>query len=318
MARPQRGTSRRTVLAPVEQRARRPGLRRALIVLVVLLALVPAGAVAYDAVRGHHTAPAAVRRTPPSPPVAPRLRRTSAAVVLARQREHAITRLEGLGLPVFCGAGHGNEIALTFDDGPGPSTATLLQALRRFHAQATFFLVGNRIRYWPRLPAAEATIGAVGDHTWSHADLRHLSRHAARTEIDRARTAIAAASNSDVRLFRIPYGRDPAWIGHALAARGLLEIRWSVDPGDYLPGTTVAGLVRRVAAGLRPGAIVVMHDLQPTTVRALPEILRLIRARHLRAVTVPELLRTDAPSYRQLEADNRGRGCVDLATAGAE
>jgi peptidoglycan/xylan/chitin deacetylase (PgdA/CDA1 family) len=238
--------------------------------------------------------------------------------VLARQRQHAITRLEGLGLPVFCGARHGNEIALTFDDGPGPYTAALLRALRRFHAQATFFLVGNRIRYWPRLPAAEATIGTVGDHTWSHADLRRLPRQAARAEIDRARTAIAAASNSDVRLFRIPYGRDPAWIGHALAARGLLEIRWSVDPSDYVPGTTVAGLVRRVAAGLAPGAIVVLHDLQPTTVRALPAILRLIRARHLRAVTVPELLRADAPSYRQLVADNRGRGCVDLATARGE
>jgi peptidoglycan/xylan/chitin deacetylase (PgdA/CDA1 family) len=252
------------------------------------------------------------------PPVRPRHTAPATAAVLAREGDRAITRLEGLGLPVFCGGARGDEVALTFDDGPGPYTARALAVLRRYHAPATFFIVGNRVHYWPRLPAAEATIGAVGDHTWSHPDLTRLSRRAAKTEIDRARAEIASAANTDVRLFRTPYGRDPSWLGRALAARALLEIRWSVDSSDYLPHTTVAGLVRRVAPGLKPGAIVLLHDLRPTTVRALPALLHLIRAKHLRAVTVPELLRDDPPSYRQLIADNRGRGCVDLATAGSE
>jgi peptidoglycan/xylan/chitin deacetylase (PgdA/CDA1 family) len=236
--------------------------------------------------------------------------------VQAQQR--SISRLAGLGVPVFCGAARGNEVALTFDDGPGPYTARVLAVLRRYHAAATFFVVGNRIRYWPRLPAAEATIGAVGDHTWSHADLRRLPRSAAKREIDRARTELAAAANTVVGLFRIPYGRAPAWLGRSLAARAMLEIRWSVDSSDYLPGTTVAKLLRRVAPGLKPGAIVLLHDLKPVTLHALPRLLELIRARHLRPVTVPELLRTDAPDYSQLMADNRGRGCVDLATARRE
>jgi peptidoglycan/xylan/chitin deacetylase (PgdA/CDA1 family) len=237
---------------------------------------------------------------------------------VAAQQAHAITRLQALGVPVFCGASHGNEVALTFDDGPGPFTGRILSVLRRHHAAATFFVVGNRIRYWPKLAAWEAAIGAVGDHTWSHADLRLLPRSAARAQIDRAREAIETAAGTNVRLFRTPYGDDPAWLGHALAARALLEVRWSVDPSDYLPGTTPAKLVRRVESGLRPGAIVLLHDLKPVTLRALPGILQAIKGRHLRAVTVPELLRSDAPSYRQLEADARGRGCVDLATARRE
>jgi peptidoglycan/xylan/chitin deacetylase (PgdA/CDA1 family) len=126
------------------------------------------------------------------------------------------------------------------------------------------------------------------------------------------------ATNRPVRLFRVPYGRGPAWLGRALAARAMLEVRWSVDSRDYLPGTTVAGLLHRVRPGLRPGAIVLLHDLKPVTLQALPKLLALIRARHLRPVTVPELLRTDPPSYAQLTADNRGRGCVDLATARRE
>jgi peptidoglycan/xylan/chitin deacetylase (PgdA/CDA1 family) len=286
-------------------------------VLVVALALVAAGAVFYDVARNHRTEH---RAAPPPPPRRVELPRRAhvATPTLAAQQAHAITRLQGLGIPVFCGAAHGNEVALTFDDGPGPYTGRLLGVLRRYHAAATFFVVGNRIRYWPKLAAWEAADGAVGDHTWSHADLRRLSRAAARAQIDRARTEIAAVTDTGVRLFRTPYGDDPAWLGHALAARSLLEIRWSVDPSDYLPGTTAAKLLRRVEAGLRPGAIVLLHDLKPVTLRALPGILQAIRARHLRAVTVPELLRSDPPSYRQLEADARGRGCVDLATARRE
>jgi peptidoglycan/xylan/chitin deacetylase (PgdA/CDA1 family) len=178
--------------------------------------------------------------------------------------------------------------------------------------------VGNRVRYGPRLLAAEAELGAVGDHTWSHADLTRLPRRAATAEIGRARWAIGAAAKTPVRLFRIPYGHEPGWLGRYLAARGMLEVRWSVESRDYLPSSSASKIVRRVAPGLRPGAIVLLHDIHLPTIRALPRLLTLIKARHLRAVSVPELLRSDAPSYPQLMADNRGRGCVDLATARRE
>ena len=297
------GLPSRTVLIPVGHPHRRTAGSHRFVVVTGLFGLALAGAIAAAILLGSRSGhvPAAPPRIPPAP-AAPRPRppRLSAAALLAQARERGITRLAGLGVPVFCGAPRGNELALTFDDGPGPYTAKVLAILRRFHAQATFFLVGNRIRFWPSLPAAEAP------------------RPAAAAEVERARTAIAAKTNTRVRLFRIPYGRAPAWLGRYLAARRMLEIRWSVESRDYLPSTTAAGIVRRVAPGLRPGAIVLMHDIHPVTVRALPRLLALIRARHLRAVSVPELLRADAPSYPQLMADNRGLGCVNLATAGRE
>ena len=304
----------RSVLIPVEhKRARRPGGRSLVGVLVLLVLAV--GVATLVAVLRYSPAKQAVTLRPPPVkpqpklPVHPRL--PSAAALRLREQQHAITRLSGLGVPVFCGARSGREVALTFDDGPGPYTARLLAILRRYHVEATFFLVGNRVRFWRALPPAEAALGAVGDHTWSHADLTRLPRRAARSEIDRPLVAIGGR----VRLFRTPYGRDPAWLGRYLAARGMLEIRWSVDSNDYLPHSTSTAIVRRVASGLRPGAIVLLHDIHAATVRALPRLLALIRARHLRAVSIPELLRSDAPTYSQLMADNRGRGCVDLATA---
>jgi peptidoglycan-N-acetylglucosamine deacetylase len=319
------GLPARTVLIPVDPRPSRRGTRSTRRLLVVLAGTVAlaggAGAVALLRHGGSHP-PATPGPPPPparpAPRVTARARPPSAAALLARARDRSTTRLEGLGVPVFCGAAVGRDVALTFDDGPGPYTARVLAVLRRFHARATFFLVGNRLRYWPHLPAAEATLGTVGDHTWNHADLTRLPRAAAAADVTRARSAIASTARATVRLFRTPYGRDPAWLGRFLASRRMLEIRWSVDPGDYLPGATPATIVRHVARGLRPGAIVLLHDIHAATLRALPQVLALLRRRHLRAVTVPELLRADAPSYRQLEADNRGRGCVDLATAGRE
>jgi peptidoglycan/xylan/chitin deacetylase (PgdA/CDA1 family) len=72
---------------------------------------------------------------------------------------------------------------------------------------------------------------------------------------------------------------------------------WSVDASDYLkPG--VAQIVQRVLAGAHPGAIVLMHDGggdRSQTIAALPTIIRKLRARGLRLVTVPQLLLDDPP-----------------------
>src|SRR6266516_5034809 len=182
------GLPSRTVLIPVGHPHRRTAGSHRFVVVTGLFGLALAGAIAAAILLGSRSGhvPAAPPRTPPAP-AAPRSRppHLSAAALLAQARERGITRLAGLGVPVFCGAPRGNELALTFDDGPGLYTAKVLAILRRFHAQATFFLVGNRIRFWPRLPAAEARLGSVGDHTWSHADLAHLPRPAGAAEVER-------------------------------------------------------------------------------------------------------------------------------------
>src|SRR5919201_1462214 len=87
-------------------------------------------------------------------------------------------------------AGRMPYVALTFDDGPGAYTGALLGKLRRAHARATFFVVGDRLRDWPHLAPAEQQLGDVGDHTWDHARLLSLPRRAARWEMAAPRRAI--------------------------------------------------------------------------------------------------------------------------------
>jgi len=82
-------------------------------------------------------------------------------------------------------------------------------------------------------------------------------------------------------------------------------VLWSVDGGDSLPGATPERTAARVVAELRPGAIVLLHDTRPWTPWVARRVLAAMRRRHLRAVTVPELLAADPPRFRHGRNDCR-------------
>jgi peptidoglycan/xylan/chitin deacetylase (PgdA/CDA1 family) len=101
-------------------------------------------------------------------------------------------------------------------------------------------------------------------------------------------------------LVRPPYGVGTPAEAAAARALGLVDVRWSVDSLDARPGATAASVARTVSAGLRPGAIVLLHDIHPWTVTALPRILRAVRRRGLTPVAIPELVALDPPGHAQL------------------
>jgi peptidoglycan/xylan/chitin deacetylase (PgdA/CDA1 family) len=191
-------------------------------------------------------------------------------------------------------------VALTFDDGPGPYTHRILASLARAHARATFFVVGSRVASYAQLTRAEVRAGAVGNHSWSHPHLEGLGRRAVYGELARTQAAIVRAGVPRPSLFRPPYEVGTPASRRVTGALGLLDVRWSVDSGDAEPGATSASIAAQVKDGLRPGAIVLMHDIHAATAAALPTILREVRRRGLRPVTVPELVALDPPSRSQL------------------
>jgi peptidoglycan/xylan/chitin deacetylase (PgdA/CDA1 family) len=209
--------------------------------------------------------------------------------------------------PIYCAYPRGRNFALTFDDGPSPYTVPLARVLRRAHARATFFVIGSRIDLFPDGARAAARAGVLENHTWSHPRLRGLSLAGVRRELVETQHAVGRAVGSAPRLFRPPF--DEANPEHELVARAidLLDIRWSVDSGDATRGATPAAVVRTVRAGLRPGAIVLLHDFHPWTPAVVRRILRIAHRRGLRAVTVPELLKRQPPSPRQLSSVGAGR-----------
>ncbi len=196
------------------------------------------------------------------------------------------------------GSTRAREIALTFDDGPGPYTPAILDVLERFHVHATFFEIGEMLRYFSASTLRELRDGdVVGDHTETHPEMAALSAHAQHEELFEQIARIELLGGPRPVLFRPPYGSYDATTMRELHALRLLMVLWSVDTDDYLqPGVSV--IVQRALAGARPGAIILMHDAGGTrtqTIAALPTIIRALRARGFRLVTVPQLLRDDPP-----------------------
>jgi peptidoglycan/xylan/chitin deacetylase (PgdA/CDA1 family) len=219
----------------------------------------------------------------------------------------AVRRLISLGLPIYCAAARGNEVALTFDDGPGPYTRLVMKKLRKHHAAATFFDVGRNLDVVAHATRQERALGAVGDHSFSHPVLTAMSPGEAEREIARTQTALARSSGGPVFLFRPPYGARNQTVDQIVRSHGMLQIMWTVDSADSL-GADYAQIERNVIGGLRGGAIILMHENHGQTVRALPAIFEALHRKHLRAVSVTQLLTDNPPSVAQVRAGGAGCG----------
>jgi peptidoglycan/xylan/chitin deacetylase (PgdA/CDA1 family) len=198
------------------------------------------------------------------------------------------------------------EIALTFDDGPGPYTPQILSILEREDVPATFFEVGVLEQYFHASTAAIVAHGfVIGDHTMDHAPMSKLSPKDQKAQLLQQTGAIGQYGAPFPRLFRPPYGDWNSATLKLLHHYRMLMVLWTVDTSDYTePG--LAAIVQRAVSGARPGAIILLHDAggnRSETVQALPLIIKRLRARGYKLVTVPRLLLDNpAPRNQQISA----------------
>ena len=200
----------------------------------------------------------------------------------------AVERLVRHGVAVYCADRASRLVALTFDDGPGIYSRQIAATLRRARARATFFVVGERLTWWRGALQAEASVGVIGDHTWTHARLASLGPAGLRREIGRTRAAEIERTGRRIMLFRPPYGVRTAAADAYVRHLGMAQVLWDVADS---------------AVGIRGGSIVLLHETRPQTLPLLRAILRDLKQRGLRAVTVPELLANARPPFTR---DARG------------
>jgi peptidoglycan/xylan/chitin deacetylase (PgdA/CDA1 family) len=280
------------------QRYRR---RRALagLALLAILALLITAISSHGSARHNHAA-TANHATRPVPLTRPTPAEQQA--LTHRAEEKAVNSVLAYTPAVTQGGSKGHELALTFDDGPGPYTQRLVKTLNRLHVQATFFAIGEEERYFSAGTALELRSGdVVGDHTETHPMMASLSAHDQREELVEQIARIELLGGPRPRLFRPPYGSFNATTFHILHQLHLLMVLWSTDTSDYtLPG--VPAIVHSALAGAHPGAIILMHDAggdRSQTIAALPAIVKGLRKRGLQPVTVPRLLLDDPPPHGQ-------------------
>lgn len=193
------------------------------------------------------------------------------------------------------GAECAGYVGLSFDDGPGDTTAELLSALRENGLRATMFNQGDNATAHPQLVASQVEAGMwVGNHSYSHPHMTELTESEMDEEISRAQEAIADAGGGVPELFRPPYGETNETLRAVAEARGLTEILWDVDSMDW-NGATVEQIVQ-ANAGLTDGQVIVMHDWPPNTLAAIPRIAETLKGKGLCSGEIsPETGRAVAP-----------------------
>jgi peptidoglycan/xylan/chitin deacetylase (PgdA/CDA1 family) len=255
-------------------------------------------------ISGAGSRPASAIHTSPASHGAGHHHATSArpASVLGEERQAWLARAVGHVLStspfVARGGDERREIALTFDDGPGPYTPKVLIALNRLHVKATFFVIGQQVGTFHTVLMAESRGGhVIGDHTETHPHIGSLAAADQYREILLPSEQLAAYGLPRPVLFRPPYGSYDGATFTELKRLGMLMVLWTVDSQDYrLPG--VGQIVDRVVSGAKPGAIMLLHDGggdRSQTVAAIPRIVKRLRAKHYHLVTLPRLLADDPP-----------------------
>ncbi|KUM99800.1 polysaccharide deacetylase [Streptomyces yokosukanensis] len=177
----------------------------------------------------------------------------------------AATWLPGVRLPLFprlAGLGGGRHIALTFDDGPDPeSTPHFLDALDELGVRATFFLLGEHMVRHSAMVRETARRGhELAVHGWTHERPWRPAPARDAEQITRTVRALRDISGHRPHWYRPPYGILTS--GRWLAARraGLRPVLWSAWGRDWTADATPASVRARIAADLRGGGTVLLHD----------------------------------------------------------
>ncbi len=192
-------------------------------------------------------------------------------------------------------------IALTFDDGPWPTTTSeILDILKENGAHATFFQIGNQIANMPDIEKRIVEEGnQVGTHTWDHAsgsgqgvNLTYMSAEEQREEITKGFNAIEETLGTSVtHIMRAPGGNYYGSLIDNLKDLVVAEIGWDLDTEDWSrPG---ASAIEQVILSVKPGQVILMHDGggdRSQTVEALRSALPQLIAQGYKCVTIDELM----------------------------
>jgi peptidoglycan/xylan/chitin deacetylase (PgdA/CDA1 family) len=197
--------------------------------------------------------------------------------------------------PHFYAPGRRRTVALSFDDGPGRSTARILLILRKYRVPATFFNIGENEAVRRKLVLEEYKDGfALGNHTWNHPDMTRLSASEQAAEMDRTIAETRSIARVAPCAYRPPYGTYNATTLRLAQHRRMAVWLWSVDTEDWKADGSgssfwVHRIIRLAEAEGRALShpVVLMHnqpDGNPATVSALPRIIHFFRVHDYRFV----------------------------------
>lgn len=191
-------------------------------------------------------------------------------------------------------------VAITFDDGPDPaSTPALLDLLSKYGAKATFYVTGRRARKYPDLVRKIISHGhTIGNHTYRHDNFIMVkSTKALKMEIVRTQQVLQELGIFPLT-FRPPVGVTSPKLAPVLEEVGMFAVNFSRRAGDR-GNRQIMALANRILKGLRPGDIIMLHDIPPPSASAgqwLAEVDRMLTGiREMRLEILPLAMLIDRP-----------------------
>ena len=188
-------------------------------------------------------------------------------------------------------------VGITFDDGPGANTNTLVNLLKQNNlTPVTWFVQGNYVASNANLMSTLLSVGEVQNHSYTHPHLNTMSYQQIYDELNRTNQAIQSAGAPKPTLFRPPYGETNSNINQAAQNLSLRVITWNVDSQDWNGASAAA--IANAANQLQNGQVILMHDANyNNTNAAIPQIAANLRAKGLCAGRIdPSTGRAVAPS----------------------
>ena len=173
------------------------------------------------------------------------------------------------------------EVLLTFDDGPHPIfTPKVLDLLAARSIKAVFFFIGDMAGAEnKKVPAIVARIlregHVIANHTQLHKDLCRVKEEAeAVKDIDDGKATIERVSGITVQWFRAPYGVRCDRLDKLLDERHITHFHWDLDPQEWRHNNAdkVVKYVTGELARAHGRVVLLLHDIKPVTVKALPQI----------------------------------------------
>ncbi len=156
-------------------------------------------------------------------------------------------------------------ISFTFDDGPSKYTKELLKTLELNNSSATFFMLGNRMKYNEDIvKEIYNSSSEVASHTYSHKNLDKLSSNDILNEINSPAILFNEITNGKIKYLRPPYGN----YNDTVKSTNYPIILWNIDPKDWLVKDS-SKVYNSVLKHACDGCIVLMHDIYPTTIEAV-------------------------------------------------
>lgn len=197
-------------------------------------------------------------------------------------------------LPIYGVITDEKVVALTFDAAYGADkTDGIMEILKRYDVDATFFLVGFWVDKFPdKVKEIQDNGFEIGTHSNAHLNMSKLSEEEIRRDLRLSMDKISDITGQTPTVFRPPYGDYDDELVLTARDMGLYPVQWSVDSLDWKQ-ISANEIVNRVVSRVHNGAIVLFHNNSDNILSALPTVIELLTERGYRFSSVGDLIYKD-------------------------